>query len=103
MRALNQQKQELLVAAVAVAEALVELVYATFSVDKALLTGPERVYAGPHFNVNLGFGGVGLHDHFVFVDDFAGYSVGVDVFLHGIPRLATMGNSKTLARMVQNS
>src|SRR5690606_32674008 len=76
-------------AAVAVAEALLELLDATFGVDEALLAGEERVVAGPHVDVQLGLRAVGLHDDLAVADDLAGHHLGVDVLLHRLrPRAA---------------
>src|SRR5690606_8334844 len=59
----------LLGAAVAVAEALLELLDAALGVDEALLAREERVVARPDVDVQLGLGAVGLHDDLAVADD----------------------------------
>src|SRR5690606_30527718 len=68
--------------AVAVAEALLELLDAALRVDEALLARVERVVAGPHVDVQLGLRAVGLHDDLAVADDLGGDHLGVDALLH---------------------
>src|SRR5690554_717077 len=69
-------------AAVAVAEALLELLDAAFGVDEALLAGEERVVARPDVYVQLGLRAVGLHDDLAVADDLRLDHLRVDALLH---------------------
>src|SRR5690606_1654968 len=69
-------------AAVAVAEALLELLDAAFGVDEALLAGEERVVARPDVYVQLGLRAVGLHDDLAVADDLRLDHLRMDAFLH---------------------
>jgi hypothetical protein len=71
-----------LLLAVAALEALLELLDTTLGVQKALLTGPERMYTAPNVNRDLGFGRVRFHDDFAAVNDFAWDHLRMNVFFH---------------------
>jgi hypothetical protein len=71
-----------LLLAVAALEALLEFFHATFGVQEALLTGPERVYAAPNVNGDFGLGRVRFHHDFAAVNDFAWDHLRMNVFFH---------------------
>src|SRR5690606_31375638 len=68
--------------AVAVAEALLELLYAALGVDEPLLPRVERVVARPDIDVQLWLRAVRLHDDFAVADHLGGDHLGVYALLH---------------------
>src|SRR5690606_17867204 len=83
----------LALAAVAVAEALLELLDAALGVDEALLARVERVVAGPDVDVQLGLRAVGLHDDLAVTDDLGLDHLGVYALLHACRSLSRPGCS----------